>query len=84
MPKSTISRRPRDLDDAINRGGTAAANEDELDDERLHTVNIRLPMRVWKQIDARRKKQPGTVSRNTWIAQAIEDKLEGEGKTATG
>ena len=59
-------------------------NEDELDDERLHTVNIRLPMRVWKQIDALRKKQPGTVSRNTWIAQAIEDKLEGEGKTGTG
>jgi hypothetical protein len=41
-------------------------------------------MRVWKQIDALRKKQPGTVSRNTWIAQAIEDKLEGEGKTGTG
>ena len=78
MPKSAISRRPHDLEAAINRGGASRASEEESDDDGLHTVNIRLPRRIWKQIDALRRRQPGKVSRNTWIAQAVEDKIERE------
>ena len=62
-----------------------------LKNRKFHEVSSGIPCVAWeksrygkaRQIDALRKKQPGTVSRNTWIAQAIEDKLEGEGKTGT-
>ena len=89
MPKKAVSRRPSDhdvsevkhvnIEDAIARGGSSAlADAVPNDDERMHTLNLRLPMRVWKQIDTRRKQRAGSVSRNTWIAEAVEDKIEQE------
>ncbi len=89
MSKKAVSRRPSDhdvsevkqssIEDAIARGGSSALSDSvHNDDERIHTLNLRLPMRVWKQIDTRRKQRAGSVPRNTWIAEAIEDKIEQE------
>jgi metal-responsive CopG/Arc/MetJ family transcriptional regulator len=41
--------------------------------------NLRLPEGVVRAIDEARVKRPGFVSRNSWIAEAIQDKLKGEG-----
>jgi hypothetical protein len=38
--------------------------------------NLRLETETWEQIDAQRAKRPGNVSRNTWITEAIREKLE--------
>jgi hypothetical protein len=37
--------------------------------------NLRLAPHVWTGIDAARSRRPGNVSRNTWITEAILEKL---------
>lgn len=44
----------------------------------LDRVNLRLSGEIFTEIDAARKSRPGNVSRNTWIAEAIAEKLERE------
>lgn len=46
--------------------------------DKLHT-SIRLPQETWDKVDILRKRQPGNVSRNTWVASAIQEKLERDG-----
>lgn len=38
-------------------------------------INLRLPSDVFAEIDARCAARAGSVSRNTWIAEAITEKL---------
>lgn len=40
-----------------------------------HRLNLRLPDATWNDIDALRQILPGKVSRNTWIATAIQEKI---------
>jgi len=42
--------------------------------------NLRLDPRTWTSIDRARMKRSGNISRNTWIAEAIEEKLAREGQ----
>jgi len=49
-----------------------------------HHSSIRLPPEILKAIDSLCERLPGTVSRNTWIALAIQEKLDRDGdKPAT-
>lgn len=41
----------------------------------LDRINLRLSAATFQAIDAARSTRPGRVSRNTWIAEAIEEKL---------
>jgi DNA (cytosine-5)-methyltransferase 1 len=41
----------------------------------LDRINLRLPAETFEAIDAARSARPGNVSRNTWITEAIEQKL---------
>ena len=41
----------------------------------LDRINLRLSAEMLHMIDAARSKRAGKVSRNTWIAEAIEEKL---------
>jgi predicted HicB family RNase H-like nuclease len=46
-------------------------------------MNLRMPQSMKRDVDAARKRRTGKVSRNQWILEAIEDKLEREsGDTA--
>lgn len=47
----------------------------------LDRINLRLPSNMFAGIDSARSARPGNVSRNTWITEAIEEKLARE---ATG
>ena len=47
-------------------------------DERKRT-NLRLPQDMQDHIDDARRLRPGKVSRNTWIVEAIQEKLAREG-----
>lgn len=53
-----------------------AANRGEIDTRRRQ--NLRLEPEVWKAIDAAREKRGGYIPRNTWITEAILEKLERE------
>jgi hypothetical protein len=41
--------------------------------------SLRLPKQVFASIETARAKRPGYLSRNSWIAEAIRDKLRKEG-----
>lgn len=43
-------------------------------DDRIRQ-NIRLDYEVWKAIDCERERRAGNISRNTWITEAILEKL---------
>lgn len=44
----------------------------------LDRINLRLASALFAKIDAARAARPGNVSRNTWITEAIEEKLARE------
>ena len=44
----------------------------------LDRLNLRLPGETFDAIDAARQARPGNISRNTWITEAIEEKLARE------
>jgi hypothetical protein len=41
-------------------------------------MNLRMPQSMKRDVDAARKLRTGKVSRNQWILEAMEDKLERE------
>ena len=41
----------------------------------LDRINLRLPGETFDAIDDSRQARPGNISRNTWITEAIEEKL---------
>jgi len=44
----------------------------------VHRLNIRLSSSVMMAVDAACERRAGTVSRNTWIAEAVAEKLARE------
>lgn len=44
----------------------------------LSRINLRLSGETFQAIDSARNSRPGRVSRNTWIAEAIDEKLARE------
>lgn len=43
-------------------------------------INLRLPAEVFAAIDEARADRPGNISRNTWITEAVQEKLLREGQ----
>jgi hypothetical protein len=41
----------------------------------LDRINLRLPAETFEAIDVARGARPGNISRNTWINEAVEEKL---------
>ena len=77
MSEKTVNRRPRnaEVEQVINRGGTSPGASNERK-ERI--FNLRVPDELVVKVDSLRKARTGQVSRNTWILEAIEDKIERE------
>lgn len=48
----------------------------------LDRINLRLPAETFAAVDGARADRPGNVSRNTWITEAIEEKLARDEQTA--
>jgi hypothetical protein len=49
----------------------------------LDRINLRLAAETFADIDAACAGRPGNVSRNTWIAEAVQEKLAREPMAAT-
>jgi hypothetical protein len=77
MAEKSVLRRPQDIDAVINRGGSSAASQEE-NEEQERVFNLRVPESLVKEVDALRKRRTGKISRNTWILEAIEDKIKRE------
>jgi hypothetical protein len=80
MAEKTVLRRPQDIDAVINRGGSSAASQEDSEDseEQERVFNLRVPESLVNEVDALRKRRTGKISRNTWILEAIEDKIKRE------
>jgi len=48
----------------------------------LDRINLRLSGETFQAIDVARAARPGRISRNTWIAEAIEEKLARDAKVS--
>lgn len=48
----------------------------------LDRINLRLAAETFEAIDAARLVRPGNISRNTWITEAVEEKLARERSSA--
>ena len=77
MTEKSVLRRPQDIDTVINRGGSSAASREE-NQERERIFNLRVPESLVEKVDTLRKRRTGKISRNTWILEAIEDKIKRE------
>jgi len=77
MAEKSVSRRPQDIDAVINRGGSSADSQEESQ-EKERIFNLRAPESLVAKVDALRKRRTGKISRNTWILEAIKDKVERE------
>jgi predicted DNA binding CopG/RHH family protein len=49
----------------------------------MDRINLRLSSETFAAIDKARSARPGRISRNTWIAEAIEAKLAEEASSAS-
>ncbi|MDR6530253.1 hypothetical protein J2800_000989 [Caulobacter rhizosphaerae] len=49
----------------------------------LDRINLRLSPKTFDAIDAARGSRPGSVSRNTWITEAVQEKLDRERSAAS-
>jgi hypothetical protein len=78
MAEKSVLRRPQDIDAVINRGGSSSAASQEDQSERERIFNLRVPESLVAKVDALRKLRTGKISRNTWILEAIADKIERE------
>ncbi len=54
------------------------ANRPAKPTESRPRTNLRLEPEIWQAIDAARARRPGSVSRNTWITEAVLEKLARE------
>ena len=77
MAEKYVLRRPQDIDAVINRGGSSAVSQEE-NEEQEQMFNLRVPESLVKEVDALRKRRTGKISRNTWILEAIDDKIKRE------
>ena len=77
MAEKSVLRRPQDIDAVINRGGSSSASQEEHT-EKERIFNLRVPESLVAKVDALRKRRTGKISRNTWILEAIEDRIKRE------
>ena len=77
MAEKSVLRRPQDIDAVINRGGSSAGSQEE-NTGKERVFNLRVPESLVEQVDTLRKRRAGKISRNTWILEAIEDRIKRE------
>ena len=81
----TPAAAPVDIDAAqafrvISKGGSAAGDEVRTNKKFAHPLKFPADGALWEQLEATRKVPVVKLSRNTWILQAIAEKLEREGR----
>src|ERR1700691_5031035 len=67
-----------DADPVRRQSGAMASDSKATTVGSLDRINLRLPAETFDAIDACRAERTGVVSRNTWITEAVEEKLTRE------
>ena len=77
-PKSQRDERPVNVEALINKGGSVARHEEVANENDTTTVILRIPGRILQRVDASVSARPIKTPRNTWILEALLEKLEKE------
>jgi hypothetical protein len=77
-PAPARSAPPVDVEDLINRGGSAPARTEAADSDQVVPVILRLPASMLKSIDQLVKSRPVRIPRHTWLLEAVHEKLSRE------
>jgi hypothetical protein len=65
----------------INQGGSTPDEPPPAEEERTEArINLRLPGDMLAEVDAAIKHRRIRISRNTWLQEAVQEKLDREGK----
>lgn len=56
----------------ISQGGSTAVQEETNSESEDHRLTLRIPKWLLEKIDCKRKMRVGTISRNLWILEQIE------------
>ena len=67
-----------DAEPGRRQSGAMASDSKATTVESLDRINLRLPAETFEAIDACRAQRTGVVSRNTWLTEAVEEKLARE------
>jgi hypothetical protein len=79
-----VARRPTagssvDVDELIGKGGSVPSEARSAPESENTAVPLRLPRALLSRVDRAVAKQPIKVPRNTWILQALIERLERDG-----
>jgi hypothetical protein len=74
-----------DVEDLINRGGSAPTRTTEppVEPEQVVPVILRLPATMLKSIDQAVKSRPVRIPRHTWLLEAVHEKLSRDNQADT-
>lgn len=72
--KKKLEKIPANIEEVILRGGSSPKSVKLTEDEWMR-FHLRIPKEIVEKIDIERKSPGGFTSRNTWIMQAIMEKL---------
>jgi hypothetical protein len=75
---------PVDVEDLINRGGSAPSRPEPAESDQVVPVILRLPASMLKSIDRLVKSRPVRIPRHTWLLEAVYEKLSRENHSETG
>lgn len=73
--KNTSGINEKQISQLINKGGSVAASDNDSDKQ----VLVRLPKDLLEQVDELAKGRRIRTPRNTWIVEALYEKVEREG-----
>jgi hypothetical protein len=75
---------PVDVEDLINRGGSAPVRGEEPETDQIVPVILRLPSSMLRSIDKSVKNRPVRIPRHTWLLEAVHEKLSREDQIDSG
>jgi hypothetical protein len=82
-PKKTETTKPKEQSvmALINKGGSTAASEidEEREGDKETAIILRIPKGTVSRADKARKTRKVKTPRNTWLVEAVNEKLEREG-----
>lgn len=64
----------------VTRTQMKARSEPEAESDDLVSFTLRMRRSLVAQVDAAAARRPGSVSRNTWITEAVVERLDSGGK----
>jgi len=83
MDRRTKQETPLDVAPRRRQRGSMDSDSKSATVRNLDRINLRLAAETFASIDTACAARPGNVSRNTWIAEAVQEKLAREPQTAT-